>query len=67
MGLAENVAKARLAYHANMVDLVNVGNQLGLIKDEKAEDMNRKHVMTLIEDVLPRIYGQAAVDKLLEE
>lgn len=66
MSLARKIAKARMVYHTNMVELVNVGNQLGLIKDEKAEKANKHHVMTLITDVWPRIYGEAAVAKLFE-
>lgn len=66
MALSTIVAKARAVYHTNMVELVNVGNQLGLIKDEKAEEANKHHVMTLVTDVLPRIYGEEAVAKLFE-
>ena len=66
MSLARNIAKARMIYHVNMVELVNIGNQLGLIKDEKAEEANKHHVMTLVEDVWPRIYGQDVVAKLFE-
>jgi hypothetical protein len=47
-----------------MIDLVNAGNQIGLIKDEKAERINRDHVMTIMTDILPRIYGQALIDAL---
>lgn len=63
MSISMLVAKAREVYHTNMVDVVNAANQLGLIKDEKAEELNKNHVMTLVNDVFPRIYGQEAVDK----
>jgi len=65
MSLATRIAKVRLSYHASMIDLVNAGNQIGLIKDEKAERMNRDHVMTIMTDILPRIYGQALIDSLV--
>lgn len=67
MALSMLVAKMRAEYHMDMVELVNVGNQLGIIKDEKAEEYNKHHIMTLIKDVFPRIYGEEAVAKLLEE
>lgn len=62
MSLSTKIAKARLAYHANVVDLVNAGNQLGIIKDDKAEKLAKKHTMIIVGDILPRIYGQAIVD-----
>ena len=65
--LANRVAKAREVYHMNMIELVNVGNQLKLIKDEKAEDMNKRHVMTLVNDVWPRLYGKEAVDAVFNK
>lgn len=67
MSISKVVAKAREVYHTNMVDVVNAANQLHIINDEKAEELNKHHVMTLVEDVLPRVYGQEAVDKLFEE
>ena len=59
------IAKIRLWYHANMTSIVNAGNQLRIISDEKAEELNKNHVMTIFNDILPRIYGQDKVDKLL--
>lgn len=67
MSLSTKIAKARLAYHANVVDLINAGNQLGIIKDEKAEELAKKHTMTIMGDILPRIYGQAIVDALFDD
>lgn len=55
MNLPKIVAKMRLRYHANMIDVVNVGNQLGIISDEKAEEMNKNHAMTIFTDILPRL------------
>ena len=65
--LAKYVAKAREGYHTNMIELVNVGNQLKLISDEKAENANKHHTMTLVNDVWPRLYGKEAVDALFEK
>lgn len=67
MDIAIMVAKARAFYHTNMTSVVNAANQLKLIKDEKADELNKRHVMTLINDVWPRIYGEEAIAKLLEE
>lgn len=67
MDLPRKVAMVRMIYHVNMIDVINVGNQLGLIKDEKAEERNKHHVMTLINDVWPRIFGEAAVNKLFSK
>lgn len=30
-------------YHATMLDICNVANQLGILKDEKAEEVMKKH------------------------
>lgn len=53
--LAKLVAKARFIYHTNAVEVVNAANQLHIISDEKAEEMNKNHVMTLFNDVMPRL------------
>lgn len=66
MDISKLVAKARCAYHTNRIDLVNAGNQLGLIKNEKADQLNKESVMMLVNDILPRIYGREAVNKLVE-
>ena len=55
MSLPEFVAALRFKWHANMVDVVNVANQLHLISDDKAEQLNKRHAMTIITDILPRI------------
>ena len=64
MDIADIVTKAREVYHTNMVSVVNAANQLKIIKDEKAEELNKNHVMTLITDVYPRLYGKESVEKL---
>lgn len=55
MNLPKVVAKMRFHYHANMIDAVNIGNQLGFISDEKAEEKNKHHAMTIFTDILPRL------------
>lgn len=62
--LSEFVAKMRYQYHLNAIELVNVANQLGLIKNDKAEKKNKSHVMKVFNDILPRIYGEDMVRKL---
>lgn len=45
MSIVERVAKMRLAYHANMLDVCNVCNQLGILKDDKAEEKMKRHTL----------------------
>lgn len=59
------IAKMRLYYHANMLDVNNVLNQLHIISDKTANERNRKHFWILIDDIAPRLYGKEAVDKFL--
>ena len=35
----------RLNFHASMLDVYNVANQLGILKDDKAEEIMKKHTM----------------------
>lgn len=67
MGISEKVARMRLYYHANVVEVNNVLNQLNIISDEKAEEIAEKHVMLIVNDILPRIFGQKAVDELFKK
>ena len=55
MGLAEEVAKVRLSYHANAIEVNNVLNQLRIRTDEKAEEIAKKHTMVIFEDIMPRL------------
>lgn len=43
MSIVEKVAKMRLHYHATMLDVYNVANQLGVLSNEKAEKIMKKH------------------------
>lgn len=36
MDIVKKVAKMRLSFHANMLDVCNIANQLGILKDDKA-------------------------------
>lgn len=67
MGISEKVARMRFHYHANVVEINNALNQLHIISDEKAEEIAEKHVMIVINDILPRIFGQKAVDELFKK
>ena len=55
MSLERNVAKIRFWYHANRLDINNALNQLHLMSDRKNEESNRKHVMIIFSDILPRL------------
>ena len=45
MSIVKKVAKMRLMFHANMLDVFNAANQLGILKDEKAEEIMKYHTM----------------------
>lgn len=49
MSIPNMVAKIRLQYHLNMIDLVNAGNQLHFISDEKADNANKNHLKNCID------------------
>ncbi len=55
MNLPKTVAKMRFEYHGTLLDINNVLNQLGLRNDEKAEEIAKRHVMTMINDIAPRL------------
>lgn len=44
MDITKTVAKLRLTYHLNMLDVCNVANQLGLMSDDRANIANKNHV-----------------------
>lgn len=45
MDITKKVAALRFKYHANMLDVCNVLNQIGILKDEKAESVMKNHTM----------------------
>lgn len=45
MSMVTKVAKMRFFFHANMLDICNVANQLGILKDDKAEEVMKGHTM----------------------
>ena len=45
MSIVTKVAKMRLNYHASMLDVCNVLNQLGILNNEKAEEVMKNHTM----------------------
>ena len=49
MNVPETIAKIRLKYHLSMIDLVNAGNQLHFISDEKANNANKNHLKNCID------------------
>lgn len=54
MDITKVVAKMRFKYHTNMLDVCNVANQIGLLKDEKAEEKMKNHTMQAL-DCLERL------------
>ena len=62
--IANVVSRIRLHYHANMLSVVNAANQLHILSDEKAEEINKRHCMTIFADIIPRLYGKDALIKL---
>ena len=44
MSIVTAVAKLRLFYHSNMLDVVNAANQLKLIGDDAADMANKNHL-----------------------
>lgn len=65
--LVDGITKLRFAYHAEMLDVNKVLNDLGLISDEQHEESNKKHVMTLINDVFPKMFPHVDIEKALEQ
>ena len=45
MNIVKEVAKMRLTFHANMLDICNVLNQLRILKDDKAETVMKRHAL----------------------
>lgn len=43
MDITKVVAKLRLVYHLNMLDVCNVANQLHLLSDDSADLKNKNH------------------------
>jgi len=49
------IAKVRLYYHANCLDINNALNQLHLMSDKRNEESNKKHAMIIFSDIFPRL------------
>lgn len=43
MGIPKEVAKSLAKYHLNAIDVCNVLNTLGMLKDEKARQLIQNH------------------------
>jgi len=44
MALPEVVARLRLTYHLNMIDVCNAAHQLKMLSGERADRANEKHL-----------------------
>lgn len=64
MDITKKVAKLRFGYHANMLDACNILNQLGILKDVKAEEVMKNHAMNCM-DCLARIHD-TTVEELVK-
>lgn len=49
MDITKVVAKARLEYHLNMIDICNVANQLHLLSNDKADRANENHLKKVLD------------------
>ena len=49
MNITKVVAKLRLNYHLNMIDVCNVAYQLKLMSGEKADQANEEHLKQCID------------------
>lgn len=49
MNIPVAIARIRLKYHMNMLDVYNSLNQLHLVSDEKADNANRDHFKKCID------------------
>ena len=64
MNIVKTVAKLRLSYHLNMIDICNVANQLHLMSDTKADNSNKRHLKECI-DCYERL-GYKLPDEFIE-
>ena len=64
MDITKKVAALRFKYHANMLDVCNVLNQISILKDEKAESVMKNHTMQCF-DCLERL--GYPIEKFLKE
>ena len=65
LSFPKKVADLRLKYHATLLDFINVGNQLNIIKDDRAELMAKKHTMKSLDCL--RIMGDFnSIEEMLD-
>ena len=55
----------RFNHHSSLLDFINVGNQLHMIKDEKAEELAKKHTMKSM-DCLRIAGGFNSIEEMLD-
>lgn len=53
MSLPKLIAKIRFYYHAEMLDVNSVLGQLHIISEDKWEASNKKHAMTIFNNIFP--------------
>lgn len=49
MDIVKTVAKMRLSYYSNMLSVVNIGNQLHILSNDKANKLNKKNLANCID------------------
>lgn len=67
MDITKKVAKMRFQYHLSMLDVCNVLNQLGILKDDKAETVMKDHTMKAFECIDCMRYDMSKVFKKRRE
>ena len=62
--IANWVAVKIFWFHANMTSVVNAANQLGIVKDDTAERMNKNNVMACLDALEHLGYDVRLIERL---
>ncbi len=54
-------------YHANMIEVCNIRQSLGLISDDKAEETNKKHCMGAVKAAYFGGFASKEIQKIFEK
>ncbi len=66
MNIVKATANCRFFYHTNMLDICNVLNQLGILKDDRAEEVMKRHTMKSL-DCVRITKGYNSIEEMLEK
>ena len=67
MDITKKVAKMSFIYHSNMLDVCNIANQLGILKDDKAEKVMKHHTMQCFDCIDRMGYSESNCKKYISE